>query len=47
MQVSNLTVETAAVLAGAWLVVRGDPTHGLLWLVAGVYLHKTNGGDRD
>lgn len=47
MNAANLSVEAAAVVAGAWLVVRGNPDLGLLRLGVGVYLHETNGGGRD
>lgn len=47
MQIANLTVEAAAVVAGAWLYVRADPLLGLLWLGVGVYFQERNAGGRD
>lgn len=47
MNAANLSVEAAAVVVGAWVVVRGNPDLGLLRLGVGVYLHETNGGGRD
>lgn len=40
----SMTVEAAAVAAGAWLVGQGNPLLGLLWLGVGVYLYKTTDG---